>query len=508
MSENETPETPQPAADPSEHAADGFDSPVDDDAVVPPEPVSAPGADAPAPGVTPLASSLGGHLLPTDGVAPTVPPAAPPAGGGAPGFAPPYTPQAGQPGSPGYPAPDYPASGYPPQGYSAPGYPASGYPAGYPASGHPGQDVAPGGNPYSAPGGYAAGGAMPPGSADGQPSAPGEGGPAKKLPRGAIIGLVAGGAVVVLALAAGIAVPLITGGGGGESRPSAELSEPEQLVFDYLTALSEGDATAARKFVESDTYDQSLLTDEVLAISLEAGPIADIEVGRSRAGEYDSISVPVTFTIGGEEVSRTFEVWELGDEFLLVDGVERIPNYGFEALPLSVNGVEIGDDAVIFPGTYELTVDSEYFEVEGGESIVIDGGANSPSMYSLSPELSDAGIEAYRELVGASLQECLDMKTLSTPCGLSVEDAARDGFTPVDGTVVRTLTAEGKSQIAALEARVSENAVVTTWDYIEIDMSFDATDGSETRSMTAFGGSDLKEPKVDFAAETPTVVWE
>lgn len=469
MSENETPENPQPvdptATPPSDAVIpnpDAAPSPDLDEQVVAPEPlpsVNAAGQTDAALSAPLTSAEHGGHILPGH-------PA--PAAEAAPGYA-----------APGYAAPEY----------AAPGYAATGYAASV-APGHPSMDA-----PVFA------------GAAD-DAAQTGTAASSKKLPIGAVIGLVAAGAVVVLALGAAIAVPLITGGGGGESRPSAELTEPEQLVFDYLTALSEGDATAARKFVESDTYDQSLLTDEVLAISLEAGPIADIEVGRSRAGEYDSISVPVTFTIGGEDVSRTFEVWELGDEFLLIDGVERIPNYGFEALPLSVNGVEIGDDAVIFPGTYELTVDSEYFEVAGGESIVIDGGANSPSMYSLSPELSDAGIEAYRELVGASLQECLDMKTLSTPCGLSVEDAARDGSTPVDGTVIRTLTAEGKSQLAALDARVSENAVVTTWDYIEIDMSFDATDGSETRSMTAFGGSDLKEPKVDFAAETPSVVWE
>lgn len=480
MSEHQTPENPQPidpAATPDSDANPDADASASgfDEQVVAPEPlhpaIGETDAVAPSP-FTP--AEYGGHLLPTANDVPPasagpVPPSAVPAAAGR-KFAAPTS------ATPTYPAPGQPAGGYPASD----------------ASGHP---------------------PIPP--VDGAHARQGDAAtPPKKLPTGAVVGLVAAGVVVVLALAAGIAIPLLTGGAeagddGDTKQPTGELSAPAQYVADYLTAIADGDAATARSFIELSIYDDDLLTDEVLAMSNEAAPITDIEVGEPTESEYETLSVPVTFSIGDEQASRTFEVYTnvINGELSIIDGVERIPNYGFEAMPLVVNGVEVGERAVAFPGTYEFSVDSEYFAVEGGDVIAVGADGDSSSLFGLEPTLSKKGLELYRQLVDESLKECLAMTTIATPCGMDVTEDARDGFTAIDGTVTRTLTAEGRSELAALEPRVSENMVVTTSAHLDLDIAFDATNGTETDTFDAYGGR-LLDPKVDFAAETPTVVWE
>jgi hypothetical protein len=117
--------------------------------------------------------------------------------------------------------------------------------------------------------------------------------------------------------------------------------------------------------------------------------------------------------------------------------------------------------------------------------------------------LTDAATATYRSLVAASLQECEAMKTLTTPCGDDVIDSGENGPTPVDGTVTRELPLESESKLAAVT--VVTDGTVARWESsVGMSTTFESPSGSRYLAM----GAALKTPKVDFAAETPQVVWE
>lgn len=376
---------------------------------------------------------------------------------------------------PGQPYPGAPDQAYPAAAYPAPGYDPNA----------PGYDPnAPGGVPPY--GGY-------PGAAPA---------PKKPLSKGALFGIIGGAAAVVLIIAAAIIVPAMLRG------PAITASD---VVESYLTALADGDAEAALEYV--DPYgEDTLLTDDVLAASLELGAIDDIEVTEVEESDDYETRVPVTFTIGGQEVSRDFQVYNYGadDEWQIADGLIALSGfYGFEGLGLTVNGAEAPETAYVFPGTYELAVGVEEFTIEGDTTtFVVASDADAEVLWDLRPVLTEEGTAQFRSLVRASVEECVAMKTLTTPCGLDLTDIDLDGATPVDGTVTRTITAEGQSTLDTLTAEVSSGSIVTTYDSVDVEMTLQGDQGGTRAEFEVWFGGYLNSPTVDFAAETPTVVWE
>ena len=525
MTQNETPENPH------DHQPDP---------TVPPAPSD--------PGAPPVEPTLGGHAFPSAGTASSDAASAadPGQGSDAPTADAPASPvQDAPPAAPSAPAYGAPTAAYP--GQDAGQQPTAAYPgadagqqptAAYPGQpGHPGADAGqqptaaypshpgqPGqpGEQYGAPYGAGAPGApagptYPGGpSYPGGPTPPAPGGGKKKLSTGALIAIIAGGVVLLLVIAAAIIIPLsMRGSGGSDSsggdEPAPEASTPTEFVEGYLTALSEGDAEAAKAYVDTTSYDDSLLTDEVLQASLDLGAIDDIELGKEKESKYGDVVVPATFTVGGEEVSRDFEVYVGYDgDMTMFDGLVSASPYGFEQLELTVNGVEAPESFALFPGTYEFGVGVEAFAIEGESTYRLATDDDEEALYDLKPVLSESGIATFRELVTASLRECLAMKTFDTPCGLDVTDIDTNGngFTPIDGTVTRTLTAEGESTLANLGARVTEGTVVSASDYLATDVTLDAQNAAGERGTFSTYGVTLETPKVDFGAEEPTVVWE
>ena len=219
---------------------------------------------------------------------------------GAPQFIPP-----GQGQSQGYQGPPQGYQGYPgnmnvppqpaTQGWSRP--PQA--PQGPAAQGHP---VPP---PYAA--GYAQQG---PYFQQGPGSSP------KNSKTGLWVGIGAAAVVVVVALALVISGVFPGGGGSGGGAAggaggSGKSADPREtartIATNYLTAISEGRAEDAKKLLYSISYDDSLLTDEVLKDSLTRAPITDINVGEP-TGEYSTFDVSVTYKVGDELASDEYKV--------------------------------------------------------------------------------------------------------------------------------------------------------------------------------------------------------
>lgn len=408
----------------------------------------------------------------------------------------PYGAQPGQP-YPGQPAQPYgaqPGQAYPGQPYGAqPGQPYPSQPGQqYPAQPYPGQPGQPG-QPYAG----QSYGAQP-----GQPY-PGQAGgaqPPKKSSKGLLWGLIGGGvAVLIIAIlvVALLVVPALT-------RSSVTAAD---TVKAYLTAVSKSDVKAALGYLES-VPDKKLLTDSVLKASDKLGGVSHISVKKGGENKY-SATVPATFEVGGRTVSTTYEVYKDKDTWKIANGVTPISLDSLRGLDATFNGVPTAEisNAYVFPGTYEIALDSKYFSIDGDSTFAIASSDDASALYDVHTKLNDAGVTEFRSLVRTAVEACVAMKTLATPCGMDITAIDLSGASPVEGTVTRTLTADGSAKLDALqpESGGSTPTVVSAYDYISVDMSLQGSDG-QTYTVT-FGGS-LDTPTVDFGKADPQVTWE
>ena len=299
-------------------------------------------------------------------------------------------------------------------------------------------------------------------------------------------------------------IPALSGGGPGASEETDEAASPSEFVERYLHALADGDADAAIEYVALGLADGETLNDEMLAASLERGPITDIDVGEAEEMTDDEVTVPVSFRIGDTAVSQDIAVSiGLSGDLAILSGTQTIPTDEFAGMGLTVNGIPVEGELTLFPGVYEFAVSNSNFGVERQGPVVLTGVDEPDQFDGIRPVLTDAATATYRSLVTASLQECATMKTLTTPCGADVSDLGTNGPTPVDGTVTRELRLESASKLDSV-AIIFDGTVAKWESSVGLSTTFESPSGSKYLAT----GAALKTPKVDFAAETPQVVWE
>jgi len=383
----------------------------------------------------------------------------------------------------------------------APEYPAV-VPGGHELPGAAAHQVAPAyqaAPPYdpNAPQGYPVGG-YPPGAYTAAPVAP-----KKPMSKGLLFGIIGGAAVLVLLIAAAVIVPNLL----RAAAPTAS-----EAVEKYLTALSEGDAETALTFVE--TYaDDSLLTDEVLAASLELAPITDIVVEESEdATEYEA-TISASFAVGSETIEREFTAYSSSDDgWLISDGLVMATLSNFDGLGLTVNGAEPADSSTsLFPGAYQLALGYEEFALDAEtDTFTLTTDDDTELFWDIYPVLTEEGATTFRSLVRAAIEECVAMKTLTTPCGMDITDIDLSGYTPVDGTVTRTITSDGQATLDSMvpEVDYSTPTLVSTYDTPDVDMTLQGTKDGTTSEFEVWFGGYMDTPSVDFAQETPTVTWD
>lgn len=181
-----------------------------------------------------------------------------------------------------------------------------------------------------------------------------------------------------------------------------------------------------------------------------------------------------------------------------------------EGVGATINGVSADklSDPYVFPGgTYELSLSSKYFSIDGDATFTVVRDNDGSALYDVRTKLNDAGVSEFRSLVRSAVEACVAMKTLSTPCGMDITAIDLSGASPVEGTVTRTLTTEGSAALDSLqpESNGSSPTVVSAYDYISVDMELQGSDG-QTYTVT-LGGS-LDTPTVDLGASDPQVTWQ
>jgi len=417
---------------------------------------------------------------------------------------------------PGHPAPDaqpttpYPG-GQPPYAGEQPPYPGAPANQPYPGQPYPPQQQYPGqaypGQP-GGPGGPAGSGGP------GGPSAPKK----KGLSTGAIIGIIAGAVVLVIVIIVVIALVVgrifaSAGGGGGTGGEPAAGGSPSDAVSAYLTALSESDSETALGYLSDPPSDDILLTDDVLAASNELAPITGIEV-LDAAGTSGSADVTASYLLGDTPVTTDFSVTDYDDDgtWEISGGTGYISTAQFDGLGLTINGEEVnGDEVEVFPGAYELATTLPNFTLTGETVVLVTDPYTSGDTSDIEPTLTDAALQQFRALVRASAEACLAQKTLDAGCGLAIPATLSDGTQMADGSITRTLTADGSASLDSLEPTLSyDNPTLAQGDYIggvEISGQCTTSDGASGSCSVLFGPS-LGSPSVDMASANPTVLWD
>ncbi|MGD7708006.1 hypothetical protein [Microlunatus sp. Y2014] len=294
--------------------------------------------------------------------------------------------QQGGPGAPGGPQPQ--GSAPQPQG-SGPGGPYGQSSAGGP--GGPGGQDGPGG-----PGGSGPQGGPPPHPPVGvghQAIAPP---PAKrKMGKGLLIGLVAGGLVLVLAIVAG--AYLIFRDTKGD------------MVLNYFEALQAANAQEALTYSAEPITDTTLLTDEVLKRSNELGGISQVSIH-----EESQTWVTVNLKVGNEQQRIQYKVSEGDDGWKLVDAARTyvIPEADLSGVDITVNGAKPSNPAslTLFPGIYEFGTGTPNLAwSEPVQDIMVGIPSLEPTM---SVSITDEGKQAAYEGLGKLMAECSKTKEL------------------------------------------------------------------------------------------------
>lgn len=253
-----------------------------------------------------------------------------------------------------------------------------------------------------------------------EPPAPAR--PRRKLGRGPLIGIIAGGAAVVLLAVAGV-----VGYSVGTSTHSAD--RPVRAFLDDLSAGKVEDALKTAG-IDHDKGDV-LLTDAAYAKA--KGRVTGYRIAATR-DDGDTATVTAYLRQGGRDVSSTFTLDKTGTDWGVFPVWElEAPKLG--AVDVSVRGpagakVLVGGQGVTtskdgtatltaLPGTYDVAVDGgKWYSADATTATVAGFGGTASSPVSMTTKLTAAGEQSAKDAVNAWVDGCI-ASTDAAPKGCS-----------------------------------------------------------------------------------------
>ncbi|WP_144753349.1 hypothetical protein [Curtobacterium pusillum] len=246
--------------------------------------------------------------------------------------------------------------------------------------------------------------------------------PRRKLGRGPLIGIIAGGAAVVLLAVAGV-----VGYSVGTSTHSAD-----RPVRAFLDDLSAGKVEDALKTAGIDhDKDDVLLTDAAYAKA--KGRVTGYRIAATR-DDGDTATVTAYLRQGGRDVSSTFTLDKTGTDWGVFPVWElEAPKLG--AVDVSLRGpagakVLVGGQGVTtskdgtatltaLPGTYDVAVDGgKWYSADATTATVSGFGGTASSPVSMTTKLTAAGEQSAKAAVDAWVDGCI-ASTDAAPKGCS-----------------------------------------------------------------------------------------
>jgi hypothetical protein len=317
----------------------------------------------------------------------------------------------------------------------------------------------------------------------------------------------------VVGLVIGLFVVRALGSGNGGSTADSPTGTPTQAVEDYFAAIADGDAETALGLMSDAPDDDTLLTDEVLAASNELAPITAVEVADLTDGS-SSGEVSVNYLLGDAPVTASYNVVDYDDDgtWELTGGLGYLSLSRFTGLGVTVNGqpVEASGELQVFPGTYEFATTLPNFTLTGTTTVAATEPFATVDTTDIEPALSEPALAQFRSLVKAAVDACVASTSLAAGCGLDLPPTLDDGTQLTDGTISRSLSAEGTVTIDSMVPTLSyDNPTLAQGDFIgSVSTSGQCTQAGATGTCDVLFGPSLGRPSIDMAAETPTVLWD
>jgi hypothetical protein len=249
--------------------------------------------------------------------------------------------------------------------------------------------------------------------------------------------------VLVLLALLGVAGWLVLKALDHSDEPGVAYS-PSEAVEEYLTALSQGDATTALLYSAAQPDVTTFTTNEFLAAMMASYPLTNVVVpeGQTTTSPAD---IQASYTLDGRTVQAEFRVqlhgrnWLLDGGFLTLDVTSLLR----PGVPLTLNGLELAAGAIdLFPGVYTLASANPWLTLSH-PAFTIEYPQSQPTFSQFSFELSDQAVADIRTAAQAKLDWCLVQQSINPDgCGFGFAEPAAG---PVDlSTVTWTLGSDSQ----------------------------------------------------------------
>lgn len=309
--------------------------------------------------------------------------------------------------------------------------------------------------------------------------------PTAQKGKGLLVGLIAGGVVLVLVAVIGVVVFMRMTADAASTAPD-KASRSTTALKGYLGALAAGDADTAKLYAMNPPAESPLLTADFLKATLAKNPITEVVVEEMKdygTTSYASASYRIGSTLvqGRYELTKVGKVWKLND---IATTVKRPTYWG--KLPVTINGTTAPTDSLtFFPGVYELGTGTALLDFENPSFTVKEPADYVAGLSSTAPRLSAKGKTTMIAKSQEWLNQCLAVQdTNPTSCGMNTP--LPNGATLAQGTMTRTVTSSGTAfATAAPRVSSSDPSKVTMSSYVAIKVEAKDTTGKVYQGTTS-----------------------
>jgi len=183
----------------------------------------------------------------------------------------------------------------------------------------------------------------------------------------------------------------------------------------------------------------------------------------------------------------------------------------FAGLEPTINGISVSGDYVdAFPGAYEYAVTVDGFAIDGETVVLLTEGSEYPDTSAMTTVLAPEAADRFRQAVSAAVDACVASTTLDAGCGLAIPATLSDGTQLTEGTLTRSLPAETRAAIGAIEPELSyEVPTLVSGGYLgSIEISAECTKDGSTGTCSVLFGPSLGTPSMNFATEGAVIEWD
>jgi len=208
------------------------------------------------------------------------------------------------------------------------------------------------------------------------------------------------------------------------ANPSAQAGTPADAVVGYLQAVAAADLDLALSYSADPAPDSPLLTAEVFSQAQQAAPLTDISVP-TLTGPSPPTTVSALYQVGGDPVSQSFSVRQVGDFWKLGEVTAELDLSPLRSggLPLTVNGAPIETDVVAaLPGAYTFATELKFLTFANRSVLTVTGPSTQLSA-EVGPSVTDVGKDAAVDAAKKSFESCLKVKSVNPKnCPFNISD--------------------------------------------------------------------------------------